>query len=277
MFRLIALDLDGTLLDDNKVISDKNVIMINKLIQQGYKIIIATGRGYFSAKNLVKSIGNNLTILANNGNIIRNTSDDKTIYTRFMDSDTIKEILIEGEKLHLYPIIHVDYYKDGYDMIIEEDKNNESIDKYIYKYLNRCKVVNKEALYNLDRVLALVYPGDRKTLTDFECLISNKYPDKYSSHILNNIQVAEAMFEIMNPLSSKWISIMEYCKNLGIESREVIAIGDDNNDMDMILNAGLGIAMKNGSALVKESADIITNLDNNNSGVADILKEILDW
>jgi Cof subfamily protein (haloacid dehalogenase superfamily) len=276
LFRLIALDLDGTLLDDNKVISNENIIIINKLIQQGYKIIIATGRGYFSAKNLIKGIGNNLTILANNGNIIRNTSDDKTIYSRFMDKDNIKEILVEGEKLHLNPIIHVDYYKDGFDMITEENKNNESIDKYISKYINRCKVVNKEALYDLDRVLTLVYPGDRKTINEFYCLIKEKYPDKYSSHILNNIQVAEAMFEIMNPLSNKWISIMEYCKSIGIESREVIAIGDDNNDLDMISNAGLGIAMKNGSILVKESADIITDLDNNKSGVASILKEILD-
>ena len=89
--------------------------------------------------------------------------------------------------------------------------------------------------------------------------------------------MAEAMFEIMNPQGSKWKSILEYSNSRGIKPEEIIAFGDDNNDIEMIVNAGLGVAMKNGSSLIKEVADNISEKDNEDSGVAFELKKILDF
>lgn len=80
----------------------------------------------------------------------------------------------------------------------------------------------------------------------------------------------------MNPLGCKWQSLQEYAKERGIREGEIIAIGDDNNDTPMIKNAGLGIAMKNASKDVKSVADIITEKDNNDSGVAFELKRVLN-
>jgi Cof subfamily protein (haloacid dehalogenase superfamily) len=276
LYKLIALDLDGTLLDDNKKISTENIITINNLINKGLKVVIATGRGYYSAKKLTEKLDKKLTILANNGNIIRNTSDDLTIFARYMEKEIVKDILIEGKKINLNPIVHVDYFTDGIDMVIEENISDNFIERYISKNPSRFKAVSNNILYNVDRVLALVYLGSRERLNVFYQGLIDKYPKKHSSHILNNIQVAEAMLEIMNPFANKGVTLLEYCNSIGIKAEEVIAIGDDNNDIDMIKNVGLGIAMKNGSELVKGSADIVTEEDNNNSGVAYILNKIFD-
>jgi len=71
MYKLIAIDLDGTLLDDRKNIPKDNVLVIRELIDRGYEIVIATGRRYWEAKELIKDIDRNMVILANNGNIVR--------------------------------------------------------------------------------------------------------------------------------------------------------------------------------------------------------------
>ncbi len=73
MYKLIAIDLDGTLLDDHKEISKENIQLINKLIERDYEVVIATGRRYWSAKELTKTINKPLVILANNGSIVRET------------------------------------------------------------------------------------------------------------------------------------------------------------------------------------------------------------
>lgn len=129
---------------------------------------------------------------------------------------------------------------------------------------------------NDDRILAMVYVGDKESLGDFYFDINERYPDRYSSHIVENIRVAEALLEIMNPLGSKWLSLKEYAKEKGINENEIIAIGDDNNDVQMIEHAGCGIAMKNGSESVKRIADFITEKSNNESGVAFELKRVLN-
>lgn len=276
MYKLIALDLDGTLLDKNKNITSDNILFINEIIEKGYEVVIATGRRYYSAKQLTQSINKHMTIMANNGNIIRNSLDDKIIFSRFMDRMDIKDVLIAGKLKNLHPIIHVDYFYDGYDMVIESDICESNYCNYLPKDETRFKTISTDLIYDIDRVLALVYPGKIAILKEFYKELNHKYPNRYNSHVLEHIDIAEGMFEVMNPLGSKWKSLLEYSSSIRIKPEEIIAVGDDNNDAEMILNAGLGIAMKNGSDLVKDAAKIITERDNNNSGVSFELRRILD-
>ncbi len=117
--------------------------------------------------------------------------------------------------------------------------------------------------------------GNKLDMEDFYLEINENHSDKYNFHIVENIKAAEALLEIMHPLVCKWQGLQEYAKERGIKEREIIAIGDDNNDITMLENAGLGIAMKNASENAKSIADVITEKDNNQSGVAYELNRIL--
>ena len=275
LYKLIAIDLDGTLLDDSKKVSDFNIQVLNKLIEKGYEVVIATGRRYFSAKSFLRGINSHLVILANNGNIVRSSEDDKIILSKFMDKNSYLDLLNEASDLGLKGIVHVDRYNDGIDMIIELDEKYQSHTKYIFGEDNRYLLLPKNEIEKQERVLAVVYPGDADIIYKFSNIINDKYPNRYNSHVLEKIYSAEAMYEAMNPMGSKWKSLLEYAEIIGIKREEIICIGDDNNDLEMILNAGMGIAMKNSSELVKESANLVTEKDNNESGVGVVLSDLL--
>lgn len=275
MYKLIAIDLDGTLLDDNKVIPKENIKLINKLIEVGYEVVIATGRRYWSAKELTKEINGHMVILANNGNIVRNTENDEVLVAKYLNLDDFRIAMEEGKRRSLNPIIHVNGYEEGFDIMIEFNREHQSYYNYL-KNDNRYKQFNNYLEIEDNRILALVYGGNRKELYSFKKYLKEKYPNNYNTHIMENINLAEALLEIMNPLGTKWLSLIEYANKINIKQEEIIAIGDDNNDIDMLKNAGLGIGMKNGSSGVKKVADIITKYDNNKSGVAYELKRVLN-
>ncbi|NLW21868.1 MAG: Cof-type HAD-IIB family hydrolase [Tissierellia bacterium] len=276
MYKLIAIDLDGTLLDDKKKIPRENIEVVNQLIDMGYEVVIATGRRYWSAKELTKDIDRSMVILANNGNVVRHTKDDQVIIKKYLDLEDFRIVIEEGRKRGLYPIIHVDNYEEGIDLIIEVGRGSENYSTYIAGFEERYKEVENYLEITDEKILAVVYAGSKKDLDNFHFDINEKYPNRFNSHVMGNIKMAEAMLEIMNPLGNKWLSLVEYAKERGIDQKEIIAIGDDNNDIQMIKNAGCGIAMKNASERVKEVADIISEKDNNESGVAFELKRVLN-
>jgi len=274
LYKLIAIDLDGTLLTDSKEITKENIDFINHIIDRGYEVVIATGRGYYSAKNLTKDLSKPLVYISNNGNVVRNSQGDEDIAIKVIDGEDYRAILREGETRKLLPIIHVDHYHNGYDIIVSSETiKNKEFKSYIkanYRY--------REINYfeeEIDRILCIVYPGNHIDLKGFNDHILEAFPERFGTHIMENVDQAEGLFEIMNPMGNKWSGIMEYASLKGIKESEIIAIGDDNNDLDMINQAGLGIAMKNASSLVKSAADLISEKDNNDSGVSHELGRIL--
>lgn len=275
MYKLIALDLDGTLLTDDKKITRENLDTIHHLIEIGYEVVVATGRSYYSARILTENIKEHLIYICNNGNIVRDAIDDRIISTKYLKPEDSKIILQEGFSRDLEPIIHVDFFDEGYDVIL--DKNSYHVERYNKEpnKVIRAKIIEDKLEENLNRVLAMVYPGDLHILRDFHYAINDLYPDKFNSHVMENIVMAEGLLEVMNPMGTKWNTLIEYAASLGIKADEIIAMGDDNNDIEMLMNAGLGIAMKNGNKLVKEVADMVTEKNNNESGVAFELKRVL--
>lgn len=274
MYKLIAVDLDGTLLNDKKKIPKENLETIQLLIDSGYEVVIATGRRYWSAKRLTKDIDRNMTILSNNGTIVRKSENDETMATKYLEN--YKEIIEEGHRRGLFSIVHVDNYDEGYDLIIEKSKGHEGYSNYISENEERYKEVHNILTMDEEKILAVVYAGSKKDMDSFYLDLNKKYPGKYNSHVMGNIQIAEAFLEIMSLRGCKWLSLIDYAREKEIDRSEIITIGDDNNDLPMIREAGCGIAMKNASEGVKEVADIITEYDNNNSGLARELKKLLD-
>lgn len=273
-YKLIAIDLDGTLLTDDKRISKDNIDTLRKLIEKNIEVVIATGRRYWSAKKLIDNLGLNITIVSNNGNIVRKVMDDEVLIEKYLDINDFITLVKEGRKFNLHPIVHTNAYEEGWDFVLENNIDDSRYKNYIRPNEKRYKLIDNFLNYTDENILVTCYLGEYDILDNFIKKIEDKYPHKFSYHIMSNLNKSGPLLEIMNPLGSKWKSLKEYASNKGILDREIIAIGDDNNDVEMIQNAGLGIAMKNGSDKAKIASDIISIKDNNNSGVAHELKRI---
>ncbi|WIV13842.1 Cof-type HAD-IIB family hydrolase [Proteiniborus sp. MB09-C3] len=273
-YKLVAIDLDGTLLTEEKRIPTKNADVLRKLSDSGVEIIIATGRRYWSARKFMKEIDMDLTVVANNGTIIRSMHNDKAILNKYLDKEDFYTLIKEGRKRGLYPVIHVDHFDEDYDIIIELDKEHKKYSSYLYDIPDRYKQIEDLLFYEDPRVLSVVFPGDINLLKEFHGLLNDTHRDKYCSHILTSLSKVGPILEIMGPLGSKWKTLSDYATQKGITREEIVAIGDDDNDIEMIQNAGLGIGMKNSSSGVKKVADIITEKTNDECGVGDILTKI---
>lgn len=276
-YKMVAIDLDGTLLNEEKKVSSENKAVLKELMSRGVEVIIATGRRYYSAKELVSELEmKNSIIMANNGSIVRDMVTDNSIKTKYFEHDDFYNLIREGKSRSLDAITHVDHYIEGYDILVEFEKTDKRYKNYLKDIANRYRRIDDLLKYSNPKALSIIYTGELKQLMEFQENLNSKYRGKYNAYLMHNLKNVGTMLEVINASSSKWISILEHAVFQGIKSEEIIAIGDDNNDIEMIKNAGLGIAMRNATKEVKSAADMVSEKTNEESGVAYTLKEIFN-
>lgn len=274
-YKMIAIDLDGTLLTDDKRITEINKKVLKEITKKGIEIVIATGRRYYSAKMFSKRLGiTDMTILANNGTIVRNIKDDKIQVEKYIDDLDFYRLVEAGNRVDLTPITHVNKYIEGYDMIGELEKTSFRYHNYIQKIEKRYKKVDNLLYVQNPNALSVVFPAERIQLEKFRKNIEDIGEGKYNIYLMDKLVGVSPILEIIRANCSKWHSIEEYATIKNINKKEIISIGDDMNDLEMIVNSGLGIAMKNATEEIKGRANIVTDRDNNNSGLGYVLSDI---
>lgn len=274
-YKLLAIDLDGTLLNEEKKVPYENKVILKELINRGVEVVIATGRRYYSAKELIADLEmENTIIMANNGTIVRDMKTDNLIKSRYFEHDDFYRLIREGKDRNLHAITHVDHYLEGYDILVELEKCDKRYMNYLNDVANRYRNIDDFLKYSDPKALAIVYTGELDMLREFQDSLNTNYIGKYNTYLMHNLTNVGTMLEVINAKGSKWISLDEHAKIRGIKREEIIAIGDDNNDIEMIKNAGLGIAMKNATKEVKRVSDIISDKTNDEAGVGYVLKEL---
>ncbi|MFZ5633598.1 MAG: HAD hydrolase family protein [Bacillota bacterium] len=130
--------------------------------------------------------------------------------------------------------------------------------------------------YREKLVLLMCFMDEERILKEFETCLREKFNKLIHSHILTTLTRIGPVLEIMNPAGTKWKTLLEYAGTLKITPAEIVAVGDDNNDIEMIKNAGLGVAMQNATGKVKSAARVITRYSNNDDGAARELASIFN-
>ena len=246
--KAIILDLDGTLLDDNKKISDKTIEFL-KQIKEDIKVIPASARQFCTIKPYLEKLDllddNNYTICFNGSLIVNNK--EKELFSSYID----KNIVIKIDDFILDNNIYWTYYL--YDSrLLRNDISN--IDEF----------VNKNKIY---KIVGISTPE-----------VIDKIRNNLPKCILDNLEITSSelnRIEFVNKGMTKVKAIELLLNKLDINKENVVAIGDGDNDIDMIKYAGCGIAMSNSPEIVKENADIVTKNSNNEDGVYYVINELL--
>jgi Cof subfamily protein (haloacid dehalogenase superfamily) len=258
--KIIAIDQDGTLLNDDGSVSERNVQAVQTAVAQGIQVIIATGKTYASAVPVMARLGIKAPGVFTQGLVICN-ADGSVRYERALDRETAVQLIQFAESHNLPQTAYCGTrilapWPSAYQRILHEKYGEPPLevvgpllsiidDIHINKFLISDEVNNDETRRQLT---ALV--GDRATVT----------------------QAVPEYIEVLPPGASKGRGVHMLLDDLGIQPEELLAIGDGENDLEMLQLAGVGVAMGNGKTAVKAIADYVTS-DNNHSGVAEAIEK----
>jgi len=255
-YKLVAVDMDGTLLNDNSEISSRNREKILQMVKEGIHVVFATGRTFRSASRYARELGLDIPIITYNGSLIKEVITEKVIYSKRILNNVAREILAIGEKLKVYIRVYVDDI-----LFIEEE--TEEMKSFFQNHNIRYKAVGKLSENIDDTPYMIIFQDHMEKINKaVECL--KCLPVSVTSSTANSI-------EIMAEGVSKAKALEHLANILGIDRDEIITVGNSLNDYEMISWAGLGVAMKNSDEQLLHKWSIISQYDNNEDGVAHIL------
>lgn len=266
-YKALALDLDGTLMDSNKELSDVNKKAVWEAIDVGTAVILASGRPMFGVLPVARMLELEKRggyVLAYNGGNILDCKTGKLVYERYVSKQCIEDICIAARECDVAPLT---YYKDK---VISERADDEYVIKEAF--CNSASIMQVDNIpefvdYPVSKVLVV---GEHKKLLPVKEKLENKYSD-----ILELFFSEDYFLEVVPKNVGKDASLAELLSQLGIKREELIACGDGLNDISMIKYAGLGIAMKNAYDEVKNNADMVTDLNNDENAVADVINRFI--
>ena len=266
--KILFLDLDGTLLNDEKEISTGNIKAIHKALSLGHKIVITTGRPTVSARLLSHELGlteEGCYAIAFNGGEIYDLYQNKSIFKKTIPFNYVRKIFDEAYKNDL----HCQTYDDTY---ILSEKDTPAL--RLYERLTNIKsnmVDDVIASLPSEPVKVIVISYD-----DPKALIAYRNAtQEWSEGKVDRILSCPQYLEHVVPGVSKGAAICILSRHLGIPLSNTIAAGDAENDISMIKTAALGVVMKNAAADIQKYGDYITKHDNNHDGVAEIIEKFL--
>lgn len=273
-YKMLCLDLDGTLLTDAKAITERNVKAVEAAHAHGLDIVIATGRQFRKAKEFTEQFSIPLTLITNNGTVFREGKSGKRIKHHAMDAALIAELLERAKGMDLLPILHVDQYDDGYDIVIPKTLPKLIVDTYVLEQ-DWVRFVDDVTVDHAEGAVSLVFFGTKADVETLGERLTKDNPHPMQVHMMYNLTHFEAMLEILGPEGTKWHAIEEYAKDNGIQSDEIVAIGDDSNDIQMLANVGLSFAPANAVPGVKEAARIVLDETNDEDAVAIAIEKVI--
>ncbi len=266
MIKLITIDLDGTLFDDVKNISNENKLAIEKCHDLGIKVVVATGRPMKGVRPVLEELGlttDNDYVIIYNGAKILNVGKMEVISSTYITGKTVKDIYDESKRLK----VNIHAFRKSEELItpkhnpytdIEATINHIDDNIFDFNEINdsdefiKCMMVDSKE--NIDRVIPA---------------LDKRFTDNYSVNRSSKI-----FLEFLNKKSDKGKALVELAKYLNIDIKDTMAIGDAGNDLPMIKAAGVGVVMENAFPEIKEHADFITKT-NLESGVAYAINKLI--
>lgn len=288
MYKLVAIDLDGTMLNSYGIVTENTKKAIKETIQKGIDVIIASGRPIDSIKSIANEIGSKNYFIAGNGALIYDIQEEKILYENYLSKEKVLEIIKMCEENSIAYNVYTDktilstalkynvlyYYKEN--LKKPEDKQTHiNIVENMYSYI---KNMNEEKFLKIticDENKSIFQSIIKKLdkIEEIEVLDVSHMSRKMIQQGTEEIPIEYYYTEISSKNVDKWYAIEYLISKLGIKKEEVVAIGDNINDKKMIEEVGFGVAMGQSTPLLKEIANYITK-SNEEDGVVVALDKI---
>ena len=269
MIKLIAIDMDGTLLNGKKHIDKVQKEAIHEAIDAGIKIVLCTGRPLYGILPFYEELGlseldSEGYVILNNGCSIHKTKDWELIDQVNFTSDDIDYLYKFSEGYDINFTLVNDYY---YFNIDDRKPTDELITDAGFVFSDITNISLKEAKNGKHKIIKIMFLGNPNIMANFQKENESILKDKYSS-VLSQPYI----YEILPKGNNKGTGLKKLAKKLGIKQEEIMAIGDGNNDIEMFEYAHYSVAMENGTKPARKAAKYQTD-SNENNGVAKAIRK----
>ncbi len=258
-FKLIALDLDGTLLDSEKRMSPRTMRAIALAVDQGVNVTLCTGRMFASTYPFAEDLGLAIPLITYNGALVKNSQNGEVLYQKHVPLEHARYII---ELCRQYNCQLNVYSEDR--LYVEQEG------EVAKQYANKIKVplyaVDDLAEFLKEPPTKLMAIGDQEVLKEIRGKLEGREIYMTRSH--------PRFLELLNPQATKGKGLEVVAQSLGIQREDILAMGDNYNDIEMFKYAGFSVAMENSEEHVKSYANYIT-ATNDDEGVAQAIEELI--
>lgn len=268
MYKLAVFDLDGTLLNRDHEISKENLNAVKKLEKLGLKIVLASGRPHTLMKPYIHQLNLKGPIIACNGAFIKKGLSGPVLYEKTIEKKQVQCISKLCKEKDYTPMFYTEEgilssYNERVDFFIKRNEGLE--DKLKSTIMIRSDACEISENYKIFKILVMEKDQDKYDLLvkDFEIFSS-----------LSKTQSSSGFYDVMAPLTSKKSALEFLINYYGLSKNEVVAFGDQHNDLEMLALAGLSITTSNAVQGVKDLADYIS-MDHHDHGVAYSIENFL--
>jgi len=277
-FRILALDVDGTLLDSSGHLRPSTASAVARAAEAGIRPVLCTGRRYRRALPVASELGLDAPLVCNSGALVKDRADHRTLWR----ADLSPELVIAALDLfgrHDEPVVSfADRDPSGFDFVIDAHPTGRiHFDQYVE--LNRDHAEIDPGWRGLAGGegaghFHLCAVGERPAMLALEAAILGALTGRVRTFVQKSPRYSGWMCEVLSSGASKWAAVLHLAEHWGITPDEICAVGDDMNDVPMIVGAGLGVAMGHAPEVVKAAADHVTE-DHDGDGVAAVVDEFL--
>jgi Cof subfamily protein (haloacid dehalogenase superfamily) len=275
MYRLLAIDIDGTLMNSHDELTPATRAALARASEAGIHVVLATGRRYSHALPLVEPLGIDVPLITASGALVKDPIDHRTLYQAHFEPQLLLDALAIVDRCGYDPVVCADTFADGFDFYHASlETRTPELAHYLAMNRGRGRLWPKLLVAPPPNVFGGFVVGAWEQMLQLEGVLQRELPGTLNTHVLHPPRYAGFFTEFAPAGVTKWSAIQRLAGEWGIDDSEICAVGDDVNDIPMIRAAGLGVAMGNAQAAVKAAADRIAP-SHDEEGLAEVVAWLL--
>lgn len=279
-YRLLAIDLDGTLLNSDGKVSDENRRAIHRAREADVLVALCTGRGLCETRGTAEALDHHGPMILSGGAHVCDPTTGRTLHRATIEPGLAKEIAACLHRREHAVLILLDPDEEELDYLILDEPRLTDNTRWWFSHIHaRIRMADQLSNRDLHHVLRMGVVGEAESMPDLEREIQDLFGERVFTQYFHAIQSPGGqdinLLEVFAAGVNKWQGIQWLADTHSIELNEVAALGDHINDVEMIRQAACGVAMGNAVQSVRDVADHVTR-KNNEDGVAWAIDKMLN-
>jgi Cof subfamily protein (haloacid dehalogenase superfamily) len=272
--KLLALDIDGTLLNSQHQLTDRTIESVRRVVAAGIKVVLVTGRRFHAARPIAEELELDLPLITHNGALIKDAATLDVFHSLPLDLELSRELVLLGREQQTDTLCCDDTAGEGFLVFDRISEENVRLRAYIALFSQYAREVEDLHGYLISPPIQVFYVGPCARMDQLAEILNKRVAGR-AKMVMTTYRAADmAILDVINLACSKGAGLSRLADSLGIKREEVMAVGDNHNDLEMLEYAGLPVIMANAEAVLRERG-FATTASNDEDGVAVAIEQYI--